>query len=268
MRRSILRHAGRTACCAVAAASVCLAPSWASAGTTKHFPFEDARYLLADQHDGGTIYVPDGAQQAEGAVPIVVFLHGINPQGELHQWMDGAHDLRPIVDALVGGGVEPFVLAAPSQTRDAGRGRDLWPDFDVDEFVGQAANAVSRSVDIDARRVYLVGHSGAGCNTDGGLASAARTTRTRVRGVLAVDTCMDSDSGGAFARIPARVPVWVTWQPRTWPRDLDEFRDGLGPAATRVRIQRVDVTGRHPHDDIVPRAFRMMAHQWLIARGP
>ncbi len=191
----------------------------ARAGTTVHFPFDDDRYLRADQHDGGTAYVPDSASAEDGAVPIVVFLHGINPAGELHVWMEGDHDLRPVVDTLTASGAEPFVLAAPSQTRDAGRGRFLWPDFDIDAFVAQTAAAVARHVDVDARRVYVVGHSGAGCNASGGIVAAAQASRARVRGVLAVDTCLDADSGGAFAQIPARVPVWVTWQDRTWPRD-------------------------------------------------
>jgi hypothetical protein len=269
MRNSALRRAGRKAWFVFAAASLsCFVSTRASAGTTVHFPYEDDRYLLPSQHDGGTVYVPDSASAADRPVPIVVFLHGINPEGDLHVWMEGDHDLRPVVDALTSGGVEPFVLAAPSQTKEAGRGRYLWPDFDVDDFVAHASRAASRHVDVDMHRVYVVGHSGAGCNTDGGIAAAAHATRARVRGVLAVDTCMDQDAGGALARIPPRVPVWVTWQNQTWPRDVDEFRDALGSAALRVRIQRLDVHGPDPHEAIVPRAFRLMAHQWLTATGP
>ena len=196
---------------AVAAVFVCASPS-ARAGTTVRYPFDDARYLVAAQRDGAEAYVPDAASASNKPVPLVVFLHGINPEGALHVWMDGDHDLRPVVDALVEGGVEPFVLAAPSQTRDAGRGRYLWPDFDVDAFVAQTASAVARHVDIDSRRVYVVGHSGAGCNGSGGIAAAANATRAYVRGVLAVDTCMDADAGTALARFPSRIPVWVTWQ--------------------------------------------------------
>ena len=246
-----------------AAVIVCAATSTARAGTTLHFAFEDDRYLRPGEHDGGAAYVPDEAAAASEPVPVVVFLHGINPEGDLHVWMEGDNDLRPVVDALVSNGVEPFVLAAPSQTRDAGRGRDLWPDFDVDDFVAKTASAVARHADVDVRRVYVVGHSGAGCNVQGGLAAAASANRAHVRGVLAVDTCMDADAGGMLARIPSRVPVWVTWQNRTWPRDVDEFKDALGSAATRVRIQLLDVPGRHPHQDIVPRAFRLMARAWL-----
>ena len=263
MADSPLRLSGARCTSVLAAATIFAVTPVARAGTTVHFPFDDDRYLRADQHDGGTAYVPDSASAEDGAVPIVVFLHGINPSGELHVWMEGDHDLRPVVDTLTAGGVEPFVLAAPSQTRDAGRGRSLWPDFDIDAFVAQTTAAVARHVDVDARRVYVVGHSGAGCNTSGGIVAAAQASHARVRGVLAVDTCLDADSGGAFAPIPARVPVWVTWQDRTWPRDLDDFRGGLGHAATRVRIQLLDVRGPHPHEAIVPRAFRLMAHEWL-----
>ncbi len=239
-----------------------------AAPVTVHYPFEDARYLQDDQDNGAAAYLPDAALASGKKLPVVVFLHGINPAGEMHVWMHGAHDLRPLVERLVASGVPPFVLAAPSQTREASRGRFLWPDFDVDDFVSETAQAISDHVELDTTRVYVVGHSGAGCNEHGGLADAARVRRTRVRGVMAIDTCMDDDAGAAMAQIQPDVKLWVTWQPYTWWRDLHEFRHALGKAEPRVRIQRLNVTGPHPHEAIVPRSFAMMARAWLARRHP
>src|SRR5258706_16208675 len=83
-------------------------------GVTVQFPFEDAERLYPWQHDGGIAYVTNAA--TTGKVPLVIFLHGNNTQAQLHMWMAGIQDLRPLASKL-GAEVGPFVLAAPSQTK-------------------------------------------------------------------------------------------------------------------------------------------------------
>jgi hypothetical protein len=73
--------------------------------------------------------------------------------------------------------------------------------------------------------VFVLGHSGAACNPDGGLLRVARVPSLVVpRGIFAIDTCMDEDSGAALGSAPESAPVWVRYQPEIWPRPLDRFR--------------------------------------------
>jgi len=239
---------------ALAAVALALAPTTARAdATTIRFPFEDARYLERAQHDGASVHVPDAARRADGPLPLVVFLHGVNPSGRVHLWMGGLFDLRPLVDGLAR--AHPFLFAAPSQTRDATDPKTLWQDFDVDAFVAQTETALAGASAIDRDHVYVIGHSGAGCNTDGGLARAAGA---HVTGVVAIDTCLDEEIGGAFARLPE---LWVMWQSKTWWRDIEAFKRGLGGAP--ARIDRLTLEGPAPHDEIVIEGLRRFAHEWL-----
>src|SRR3954470_8112776 len=94
------------------------------------FPFRDAEYLLADQSKGGLAYVPGEVGRGE-EVPLVVFLHGVNPTSVVHSWVGGAAtpDLTAFAESLVSHGkTAPFILAAPSATRRAMAGRLMWPD--------------------------------------------------------------------------------------------------------------------------------------------
>jgi dienelactone hydrolase len=257
--RSVLRVLAPAFAVAIAATP---APAFAS---TVHFPFRDHDYLVGSQKEGGTAFVPHAALDSSDPVPLVVFLHGINPGRQIHLWMRGDHDLRRLAEQLSAeDDVDPFVLAAPSQTRAASRGKELWPNLDVDAFVADAIDAVQDQVQVDSDRIYVVGHSGAGCNPNGGLAAVA-TAHAQVRGVMAIDTCLDEDSGGAFSKLAPSLRLWVAWQSRTWWRDVTTFRRALGSLHTRVRIQQLDVAGPTPHEAIVPQAFTRMAHTWLHA---
>src|SRR5581483_3757784 len=102
--------------------------------------------------------------------------------------------------------VGAFVVAAPSQTKDALTPATLWNDLDLDDFAAKTASAVAASVEIDRDRVYVIAHSGAGCNPSGGITRAARA---HVRAVMALDTCLDEESGKSFAPLTR---LWVLWQ--------------------------------------------------------
>jgi hypothetical protein len=81
-------------------------------------------------------------------------------------------------------------------------------------------------------QVFVIGHSGAGCNPDGGLLRVARAPSLVVpRGLLAIDTCMDEDSGPALGSAPESTRVWVRYQAEIWPRPVDRFRATYRTAA-------------------------------------
>ena len=140
---------------------------------TLYFPHRDGHFLYRYQKNGGAAVIPDAPEQTSEPLPLVVFLHGTNSTSETHLWMGGGgKDLRPLVQRLIGKGVvKPFVLAAPSQTKNAFLARTVWQDFDLNLFVDDVARATDGKVTIDRTRVVLAGHSGAGCNPSGGLAA-------------------------------------------------------------------------------------------------
>lgn len=223
-------------------------------GTTVRFPYEDATRLYPYQHDGGIAYVAKASTTEK--VPLVIFLHGNNTQAQLHMWMAGIQDLRPIA-SKVATDVGSFVLAAPSQTKDALTPATLWNDLDIDDFANKTAAAIEGSATIDRDRVYVIAHSAAGCNPTGGITLAARA---HVRAVMALDTCLDEESGKSFAPLTR---LWVLWQSKTWPRDIAAFERGLGFASVGVRIDEIDVDAVGGHDAIVPAGFARAIRTWL-----
>jgi len=199
----------------------------------------------------------------------LVFLHGTNPARALHFWMGGGgRDLRPMAAALLANKrIKPFIFAGPSQTRSADHGRNLWSHFDLDRFVGDVERALAGRATVDSSSVIVVGHSGAGCNLSGGLASDFWSgARVIPRSLVSIDPCLDADLGEAFARRPSAVPLWVMWQARAWPRQPAAFERALtaGAAAGRVdRIERLNVAGPTPHETILPLALERAVRDML-----
>jgi hypothetical protein len=157
------------------------------------------------------------------------------------------------------------MLAAPSQTQRATAAANLWTDFDLDEFVDATDDVLGSVASIDRSQVLLVGHSGAGCNKSGGLASVtAGTHAIQPLGIVAIDICMEQDSATALALAPLETPVAVFWQ-ASWPRAFNEFRtifDVLRRPAPGARdfMEEVPFTAdRDAHNTIVrvamPRAL-------------
>lgn len=183
--------------------------------------------------------------------PLLVFLHGVNPDHVRFRFTGGKPDepdLRLIVAEMVEAGtIPPVIVAAPSSVVSSELPTTLWPDFDLDRFVERTARTLRGKATIDLDAVIVVGHSGAGCNPKGGLASALAGTSLPVRAALSIDTCMTVADARALGDAPARTPIIVTWQPYTWGRPFDEFGaalrevageralvlDELKPAATR-----------------------------------
>lgn len=239
----------------------------AFAGTTVDFGFEDGRRLLETQREGGRVYVPDDVSSSE-STPLVVFLHGTNREGRLHRWMrPGPRDLRPVVDALIAReAIVPVLLAAPSQTRDADSGRSLWSNFDLARFLDRTQGALGDRARVAPEQVIVLGHSGAGCNTAGGLLRiAAERSEITPAAIVAIDTCMSADTARFLAQADERTTRQVYWQPFTWPRDFQDFLDQVAPRRTDV-FREIHETGPSPHYDVVRPAF-VAALETLLPSG-
>jgi hypothetical protein len=243
-----------------ATAAWCGLASGTAEAKTVYFQHEDARFLHRYQRKGGAAVVPE-AVPAEQPLPLVVFLHGTNPTSEPHLWMGGGgKDLRPLATRLITSGqVKPFVLAAPSQTKNAGLAAKVWQDFDLNRFVEDVVAATGGQVTIDRQRVVLAGHSGAGCNPSGGLAADFWSAGAPLPlALVSVDPCLDRKMGGAFARRPVEVPLLLWWQPAIWVREPAKFTAALSRGKPEQRVDRVlelPPMGANPHDAILPVAL-------------
>jgi hypothetical protein len=246
----------------VLAASAALSGLWSAPASAKtlYFPHNDARFLYRFQRNGGAAVVPEGVTPDQ-ALPVVVFLHGTNPTSDTHMWLGGGgRDLRPLVKRLIESGqVRPFVLAAPSQTKNAGLAATVWQGFDLNAFVDDVARATSGVVTIDRSSVVLAGHSGAGCNPSGGLAADFWSAGVPLPlALVSIDPCLDRKMGGAFARRPSEVPLLLWWQPAIWVRQPAKFEAALKRDKPEQRIDRVrelPPMGANPHEAILPVAF-------------
>ncbi|MDF3070820.1 MAG: hypothetical protein K0R38_6421 [Polyangiaceae bacterium] len=235
---------------------------------TLYFPHQDATFLHRFQRNGGAAVVPEQAQAEGEGLPLVVFLHGTNPTSEPHLWMGGLRDLRPLAKRLIESRqVAPFVLAAPSQTKNAGLAATVWQHFDLNAFVDDVVRATDGLARIDRKRVVLAGHSGAGCNPRGGLASDFWSAGSPLPlALVSIDPCLDRKMGGAFARRPTEVPLLLWWQPAIWVRQPAKFRAALLQDKPEQRVDRVrelPPMGANPHEAILPIAFESALRELL-----
>jgi hypothetical protein len=231
-----------------------------AASKTLYFPHQDERFLYSYQKNGGAALLPDNAG-ADEPLPLVVFLHGTNAAAEPHLWFGGGgKDLRPLATRLMkSGSVLPFVLAAPSQTKNAGLARTVWQGFDLNAFVDDVVRAAEGQVTIDRARVVLAGHSGAGCNPSGGLAADFWSAGAPLPlALISIDPCLDRKMGSALARRPSEVPLLLWWQPAIWVREPAKFTAALSHGKPEERIDRVrelPPMGPNPHEAILPVAL-------------
>jgi hypothetical protein len=165
----------------------------------------------------------------EKPAPILVFLHGMNTELIKYRWMGGGQegDVRRIVAELMeAGSVTPMIVAAPSSIDPvtASNAVLLWPAFDLDAFLDRTSARLAGLATIDRSRVIVVGHSGAGCNIRGGLASALHA-KSAPFADLVIDTCMATDFAKDLAHAPPATNVIVSWQSISWEdRLFDDFR--------------------------------------------
>jgi hypothetical protein len=249
---------------ALTAASVLTAPS-AHAAYRATFPFHDSEWLSPRESNGGAALVPS-IVPVGARVPLVVFLHGVNMEMALHAWSGGrgSPDLSLVADELVQShAARPFIFAAPSETQHAWSGRKMWGAFDVDELADDVDRALAGRAFVARDVVVVMGHSGAGCNPDGGLLySASHPGKIAVRAFVAIDTCMDAEAASSLALAPASARVLVRWQPDMWFRPVDEFRSTfLSIATERKRPDAImDVVrglGKDPHAAMAENTMRV-----------
>ena len=236
----------------------------AARGELAPFPFHDAEYLNADQANSGMAFIPSEVPQGE-TVPLVVFLHGVNPTAELH-----LPDLTAFTSSIIlRGKTQPFILAAPTAIRRAMAGRIMWPAFDLDAFVDAIDAKIDTRARVDREQVVVVGHSGAGCNRDGGLLRVARQPGAIVPiALLSLDSCLDAESGDALGQAPIDTKVFVRWQRAFWPRPIDRFLVSFHTAAFVTERSNVDLAegargSTNPHEDIVIESLNEILPQLL-----
>lgn len=203
------------------------------------------------------LFVPGKARGAPTVPrPLLVFLHGVNAAHVRFHWAGGKPDkpdIRIVVSELMErGALPPLVVAAPSSVVSSETPVALWPGFDLDRLVERAIVGLRGHASVDLSRVVVVGHSGAGCNPHGGLASAMATTTLDVRAFLSVDTCMTEDDARAFEAAPAGAALFVSYQTHTWDRPFarfsevfDEVTRGRGGARAVDDLTPKEVAGAH-----------------------
>jgi len=173
------------------------------------------------------LYVP--TTRATAPRPLLVFVHGLNTERIKYRWMGGGNegDVRRIVSELIASGkVPPMIVAAPSSIvpEAVTNAVTSWPAFDLDRFLDHTQAALGGTATIDPSRVVVAAHSGGGCNTKGGIASAIRAKHP-IRAALVIDTCMLPEMGKALAAAPRDMHVVVSWQTLSWSkRPIDAFR--------------------------------------------
>jgi pimeloyl-ACP methyl ester carboxylesterase len=229
------------------------------------------------------LFLPREARAAAGPreaplrpLPLVVFLHGVNPAHTRFRLVGGKPD-EPDVRLVIGGMVRdgiipPVILAAPTTVVSADIPVGLWPGFDLDRFVERTARALRGQAAIDLERVVVVGHSGGGCNTTGGLYTSLAGTSLRLRAVVAIDVCMAAQEARLLARAPASTDVLVTYQPLTWKRPFDEYRAAFAeaptpPGALRLIEELSPPSGVHAHDAMVELTLRKHLAALLARTG-
>jgi hypothetical protein len=171
----------------------------------------------------GRVFVPArAAADPKAPRPLLVYLHGMNRDLVKYRFMGGSGpgeaDVRRIVADLVDrGAIPPVVLAAPSSVvpEAIATAETSWPVFDLDRFVERTLRALEGAATLDLERVIVAGHSGAGCNPQGGLFTAMQAV-TRARAVLFVDTCLPSDLPGRMVRARPGTDVVATYQTIAW----------------------------------------------------
>jgi hypothetical protein len=214
-------------------------------------------------------YVTPEAAAAGKPLPLVVFLHGTNKKLIKYRWMGGGQDpdLRAVIGDLVKRGViEPVIIAAPSSVVKSQVSTSSWDYFDLDKFVARTEKALGGAAQIDATRIIVAGHSGAGCSTEGGLATISGGKR-RVHAILSIDTCMRTWLAHRLSHAGKRTHVVATYQTVSWTdRPFDEFREAFAHDATlrpvEAGIERT-VEEIHPERPAHQATVALTFERWL-----
>jgi hypothetical protein len=235
------------------------------------FPFDDARRLLPGQTHGGKAWRSRGLPNDGGAVPLVIFVHGVIFDGRRHHWLtpdrNGPWDARPFMNDLVdSGAVPPLVVAVPSQTRDGTDPGKLFVGLDFDAFVRAVDDAIAPHQRVDRSRIVVIGHSGSACDPNNAAFAALQAKTFAPRALLAIDGCMAKSNAHLLAPTTSAHDVIVTYQEELWSeRPFSEFRatwehalQRPPPAGLRI-LERLAPNSPNAHLAIVEQTIR----SWL-----
>ena len=197
------------------------------------FPYGAPRYVPeALASTAGLVVVPPGVARGANA-PLVVFLHGLNQDGPLHKWLGARHDrgtpdIASTFERLQAEGkMQPVLLAAPSQTRDASRPWGMWQAFDLADFVQKTEAALGARAHVDRSRVVVLAHSGGGCNVHGSALAAASARAPVPYAVVLADTCFDRGVAETLLLAAPSTRIFSYYQTHSWDRDFGPFRASL-----------------------------------------
>jgi hypothetical protein len=261
--------------CGALLSTPCTVSAAPSAGVTIDF----APDALDDNRTGrswrGRAYLhPSIVENPSQPRPVIVFMHGLNKAKIPYRWMGGAADpdVRDMVSNLIDRQIiAPAILVAPTTTSECDVPRSMWPAFDLNRFLALAFRNLEPTVAADRLRILLVGHSGAACNTAGGMLTAVRSGFP-LQAVLAIDTCMDAVAAPLFAVADPNTDVVISWQPLGWDRPFDAFERSFLESSAKRRarglrtVHRHDVSGRNPHGGIVEIALARWLPRWIAPK--
>ena len=230
------------------------------------FAYGAPRYVSeAQAPTAGLVVVPESVGRGAN-VPLVVFLHGLNQDGPLHKWLGakGTPDIGVVLERLqTQGKTAGFVVAAPSQTRDASRPWGMWQSFDLGDFVQKAEAALGARAHVDRSKIIVLAHSGGGCNVHGSALRAASSRAPAPYAVVLADTCFDRGVAETLLLAAPSTRVLSYFQTQSWEREFGPFRASffanreVGPQDRR--FVEVPLRGYGAHDRIftvaVERAF-------------
>ncbi|MGC4067289.1 MAG: hypothetical protein QM784_22130 [Polyangiaceae bacterium] len=179
------------------------------ASKTIRFAHRDAELLTARQKVSSVMYLPR-MDLASRVNPLLILLHGVNESRTLYPWFGGTHDLRPTFKGLAATSPRGFIVAAPTQTKNAWLASQMWHKFDVRAFVSDLRAALPEGQDVDPKAIFLAGHSAAGCNPKGGLAEVPEPTRElALAGVAFIDTCFETSVAQRLSTRQPELPIWI-----------------------------------------------------------
>lgn len=240
-----------------------------AAPTEIEFPFDDELQLMPGETNAGKVWRSRGLPYDGGAVPLVIFVHGIVFDGLRHHWLTvdpaGPWDARPFLANLVDAGeIAPMIAAVPSQTRDATDPGHLFVDLDFDRFVDAVEKAIAPHQRVDRTRIVVVGHSGAACDPNASF-TTLRAKSFTTRAFFAIDGCMTASSARTLVSSNAR-DVFVVYQETIWnERPFAEFRatwteelEHHWPRGQRV-LERIEPISENAHLALVELTMR----RWL-----
>jgi len=258
--------------CALAILATAVQTRAAPSGSTFDFAAEKGERPARSRTWKGRAWIPAPvAADPSAQHPLVIFMHGLNRDRVPFRFMGvpADPDVRAIVGSLVDSGrIEAPIVVAPTTTVECDIPRSMWPEFDLPWFLGLALRSLEPRVTVDRSRILLVGHSGAGCNTSGGMITAVRSG-VPLRAVLVIDTCMDPAAGPLLALAPSGTDVVVTWQPFTWDRPIDDFSDAFLSTSRRRQarglrsVLRYEFSDAHPHNAMVAMSLERWLPVWL-----